>query len=144
MNENLPDVSELEKEYKKLVKKGASEEELSKLENDISKGHNYVFIGNVGQFTPVKSGSGGGVLVCKRGDKYVNVTGSTGYRWLESEIARENGGMDIVDTQYYRVLCDDAIDTINSVGTYPGADNFDIFVNGSVSECRGISSNLPF
>lgn len=144
MNEDLPDVSELEKEYKKLVKKGASEEELSKLENDISKGHNYVFIGNVGQFTPVKSGCGGGVLVCKRGDKYVNVTGSTGYRWLESEIARENGGLDIVDAGYYRRLCDDAIDTINSVGTYPGADNFDIFVNGSVSECRAISSNLPF
>lgn len=144
MNEDLPDVSELEKEYKKLVKKGASEDELSKLENDISKGHNYVFIGNVGQFTPVKSGCGGGVLVCKRGDKYVNVTGSTGYRWLESEIARENGGMNIVDTQYYRVLCDDAIDTINSVGTYPGADNFDIFVNGTEAELRPISSNIPF
>ena len=144
MNEDLPDVSELEKEYKKLTKKSASEEELFKLENDISKGHNYVFIGNVGQFTPVKSGYGGGILVCKRGDKYVNVTGSTGYRWLESEIARENGGLDIVDTGYYRRLCDDAIDTINSVGTFPGADNFDIFVNGSVSECRRISSNLPF
>ena len=144
MNEDLPDVSELEKEYKKLTKKSASEEELSKLENDISKGHNYVFIGNVGQFTPVKSGYGGGVLVCKRGDKYVNVTGSTGYRWLESEIARENGGLDIVDTGYYRRLCDDAIDTINSVGACPGAGNFDIFVNGSVSECRRISSNLPF
>jgi hypothetical protein len=143
MNEDLPDVSELEKEYKKLTKKGASEEELSKLENDISKGHNYVFIGNVGQFTPVKSGSGGGVLVCKRGDKYVNVTGSTGYRWLESEIARENGGLDIVDTGYYRRLCDEAVDTINEVCRAEG-NNFDIFVNGSVSECRGISSNLPF
>lgn len=144
MNEDLPDVTEYEKEYKKLTKKGASEEKFSKLENDISKGHNYVFIGNVGQFTPVKSGCGGGVLVCKRGDKYVNVTGSTGYRWLESEIARENGGLDIVDTGYYRRLCDDAIDTINSVATYPGADNFDIFVNGDISECRAISSNLPF
>jgi hypothetical protein len=143
MNEDLPDVSELEKEHKKLIKKGASEEELSKLENDISKGHNYVFIGNVGQFTPVKSGAGGGVLVCKRGDKYVNVTGSTGYRWLESEIARENGGLDIVDTGYYRRLCDEAVDTINEVCRVEG-NNFDIFVNGSVSECRGISSNLPF
>jgi hypothetical protein len=141
MNEDLPDVTELEKEYKKLTKKGASEEELSKLENDISKGHNYVFIGNVGQFTPVKSGAGGGVLVCKRGDKYVNVTGSTGYRWLESEIARENGGLDIVDTGYYRRLCDDAIDTINSFG------DFDVFVNAEnhkSPELRAIARNLPF
>ena len=141
MNENLPDVSDLEKEYKKLVKKGASEDELSKLENDISKGHNYVFIGNVGQFTPVKSGAGGGVLVCKRGDKYVNVTGSTGYRWLESEIARENGGMDIVDTGYYRRLCDEAVDTINSFG------DFDVFVNAEnheSPELRAIAKNLPF
>jgi hypothetical protein len=141
MNEDLPDVSELEKEYKKLVKKGASEEELLKLEKDISKGHNYIFIGNVGQFTPVKSGVGGGVLVCKRGNKYVNVTGSTGYRWLESEIARENGGLDIVDTRYYRTLCDEAIETINKFG------DFDIFVNAEnhkSPELRSIARNLPF
>ena len=146
MNEDLPDVSELEKEYKKLVKKGCSEEELHKLENDISKGHNYVFIGNVGQFTPVKQGRGGGVLVCKRGDKYVNVTGSIGYRWLESEIARENGGLDVVDTGYYRRLCDEAIKTINNVGHHPSSCNFDIFVNADKNspELYEISSNLPF
>lgn len=144
MNEDLPDVSDLEKEYKKLVKKGASEEELLKLEKDISKGHNYIFIGNVGQFTPVKSGAGGGVLVCKRGDKYVNVTGSTGYRWLESEIARENGGLDIVDTRYYRTLCDEAIETINNCGLHPGEENYDIFVNGSIEDLRPVSNNLPF
>ena len=144
LNEDLPDVSELEKEYKKLAKKGASVEELHKLEEDISKGHNYVFIGNVGQFTPVKDGAGGGVLVCKRGDKYVNVTGSTGYRWLESEIARDNGGLDIVDISYYRQLCDDAVETINNVGLHPSNENFDIFVNGSIEELRPIANNLPF
>ena len=156
MNEDLPDVSELEKERKKLLKhrsndglylldnENVDKNRLSELDEQISKGHNYIFIGNVGQFTPVKSGCGGGVLVCKRGDKYVNVTGSTGYRWLESEIARENGGLDVVDTRYYRTLCDEAIKTINSCGFHPSSENYDIFVNGSIEDLRPVSNNLPF
>lgn len=144
MNEDLPDVSEYEKEWKKIQKKEPDSPRLKELEELISKGHNYVFIGNVGQFTPVKEGVGGGILLCKRGDKYVAATGTTGYRWLESEIARDNGALDIVDTGYYRRLCDDAVDTINSLGEHPNSVNFDIFVNGTEEELRPIASNLPF
>jgi hypothetical protein len=152
MNENLPDVTEYEKEWKKRYKKNPDDPELKGLEKLISEGHNYVFIGNVGQFTPVKEGSGGGVLVCKRGDKYVAVSGTTGYRWLESEIARENGGLDIVDISYYRKLCDGAVDTINEMANLAnpeegrGDNAFDIFVNADKdsSDLRYISRNLPF
>jgi hypothetical protein len=152
MNENLPDVAEYEKEWKKRYKKNPDDPELKGLEKLISEGHNYVFIGNVGQFTPVKEGSGGGVLVCKRGDKYVAVSGTTGYRWLESEIARENGGLDIVDISYYRKLCDGAVDTINEMANLAnpeegcGDNAFDIFVNADKdsSDLRYISRNLPF
>ena len=83
------------------------------------------------------------MLCVLRNGKYVAATGTKGYRWLESEIARPRG-LDCVDISYYRTLCDDAVDTINSVGRYEGANNFDIFVNGDISECRAISSNLPF
>ena len=103
----------------------------------INKGHNYVFVGNTGEFTPVKDGSCGGVLVCKRGAKYAAVTGTTGYRWLESEIARENGGLDIVDISYYRRLCDEAVNTINKYG------DFDAFVSEEPYP-RNLSRNIPF
>ena len=74
MNEDLPDVSEYEKEYDKLrkvvfdtslpndeemMKKCDRLEELSEL---ISKGHDYHFIGKVGEFCPIKPGKGGGIL----------------------------------------------------------------------------------
>ena len=145
MNEGLPDVTEYEKEWKKLQKQFADgkvkEPDFLKRNSElislINKGHNYVFVGNTGEFTPVKDGSCGGVLVCKRGDKYAAVTGTTGYRWLESEIARENGGLDIVDISYYRRLCDEAVNTINKYG------DFDAFVSEEPYP-RNLSRNIPF
>lgn len=151
MNEGLPDVSEYEKELKKIMKqytdKKISEREFrereSELEKLISKGHNYVFVGNCGQFTPVKDGEGGGILMCCRDGKYVSATGTKGYRWLESEIARARG-LDCVDIRYYRTLCDDAIETINNCGMHPGAGNFELFVNGTIEELRPVTNNIPF
>ena len=152
MNEGLPDVSEYEKEWKKRQKKNPDDPELKALEKLISKGHNYVFIGNVGQFTPVKDGSGGGVLCVLRNGKYVAATGTTGYRWLESEIARENGGLDIVDISYYRKLCDGAVDAINEMAKLANPEEeyennaFDIFTTADADsvELHSISRNLPF
>ena len=142
MNEDLPDVTEYEKELTKLLKKEPNSPRIAELQTLISKGHNYVFIGNVGQFTPVRDGEGGGILVCCRNGKYSAATGTKGYRWLESEIARSRG-LDCVDISYYRRLCDEAIDTIDEVCKAEG-NSFDIFVNGDISDCRLISSNLPF
>lgn len=137
MNENLPDVSEYEKELKKIQKKDPESPRVKELEEIIAKGHNYIFIGNCGQFTPVKDGCDGGILYCCRDGKYCAVTGTSGYRWLESDIARDNGGLEIVNKDYYRKLCDDAIDTINKYG------DFDKFVDDAPYP-RDLSSNIPF
>lgn len=89
--------------------------------------HNYIFVGRVGQFTPVNNGYGGGDLVRNSGVnpdgtlKFANVTGSTGFKWLESEQVRSSYPDDpikVVDTDYYRKLADEAIETINKYGDF--------------------------
>ena len=99
MNESYPDVTAEEKQFKNLeskYKKGELsdtlfENECASLRERIEAGHNYIFVGKVGLFCPIKPGCGGGTLVCKRDDKYSAVTGTKGYRWLESEIVKQNG-----------------------------------------------------
>ena len=90
--------------------------------------HNYIFVGRVGQFCPVVSGVGGGVLVREKkdGNGYDAVNGTKGYRWLESEVVRSRDMMDQVDRSYYKKLADDAIDTIEKFGS------FEQFVNETV------------
>lgn len=135
MNEGLPDVSEYEelKEYrtkypdwtlhgfeatkkadKLLAKyKDMSDEELAA---KIAEGHSYKFVGRIGEFCPIKPGKGGGVLYRKQGDKYNAATGTTGYRWLESEIALAPGNEDNLDKSYYVNLVDEAVDAIAKFG----------------------------
>lgn len=147
MNENLPDVSEWEnlkairsKNPEKLVKREAklleehndiSDEELDAL---IAEGHNYIFVGRVGQFTPVKEGYGGGILYRVKDGKNYAVTGTTGYRWLESEMVNTIGSMEEIDRDYYRKLVDDAASKISSY-CLPFGDEpqtCDEFINGEI------------
>lgn len=131
MNEDLPDVSEEEKELKKLeskYKKGelsdtTFEPEYARLNKEIEKGHNYVFVGRVGQFCPVIEGAGGGVLYrIKDGKKYA-VQGTTGYRWLETETVRALNKWDVIDKSFYTKLVDEAKEAINKYG------DFEMFAN---------------
>lgn len=89
--------------------------------------HDYQFIGKVGLFTPVKSGQNGGNLVVERqsstsgtGIKYDSVTGTKGYRWVESETIADAEFSElmenVVDVSYYTELVDKAKDTINKFG----------------------------
>lgn len=81
----------------------------SKLYLDMVDGpdeHNYVFVGKTGLFTPVKSG--GGDLVVERDGKYNAVSGTKGYKWLESETVRELGREDDVDISYYDRFAEEA------------------------------------
>ena len=131
MNENLPDVTEWER-LKKLRKTNESEwskrdtefangySHLSdeQLDAEIAKGHSYRFIGKVGLFCPIKPGCGGGILYAKRDDKYYAATGSSGYRWLESEVVKELGKEDDIDISYYDTLAQNAIDTISKYGDF--------------------------
>ena len=133
MNESYPDVTAEEKQFKNLeskYKKGELsdtlfENECASLRERIEAGHNYIFVGKVGLFCPIKPGCGGGTLVCKRDDKYSAVTGTKGYRWLESEIVKQNGKEDDIDKSYYNKLVDDAVSTISEFG------DIEWFINGN-------------
>ena len=115
MNEDLADVGDLEDKRKKMIKEGLDTTELDK---QIAKGHNYIFVGKVGQFCPIKPGCGGGQLVREKDGKYSAATGSTGYRWLESEMVRELHKEKDIDEHYYISLVDDAVETISQYGDF--------------------------
>ena len=72
--------------------------------------HDYVFIGKVGRFCPIKSGCGGGVLCREAIDpktgekKYASATGAKGYRWLESETVKILEKENDIDRSYYNRL----------------------------------------
>lgn len=133
MNESYPDVTAEEKQFKNLeskYKKGELsdtlfENECASLRERIEAGHNYIFVGKVGLFCPIKPGCGGGTLVCKRDEKYSAITGTKGYRWLESEIVKQNGKEDDIDKSYYSKLVDDAVSTISEFG------DIEWFINGN-------------
>ena len=125
MNEKLPDVSTYEKELEKLedkYKKGklsdtTFEEESAKLVPLIEEGHDYHFIGKVGRFTPIKPGRGGGVLCREQNGKYYAPAGTTGFRWLESEMV-SNDIFDLVDESFYRTMVDDRIADISQYADF--------------------------
>lgn len=121
MNESLPDVSALEAERDRLVKKDPSMAR-DGLDEEIAKGHDYHFIGKVGQFCPIKPGCGGGILLRetennKTGEKgYAAATGSKGFRWLESEMVRQLQKENDIDRTYYNRMVDDAVKAISQYG----------------------------
>lgn len=109
------------------------------LNEDTPDEHSYHFIGKVGQFCPIKSGCGGGVLLRetqnnKTGEKgYASVTGSKGYRWLESEMVRQLGKEPSIDRSYYDKLVDEAVEAISQYG------DFEAFV----SDEPHLQKNIP-
>ena len=119
MNENLPDVSSLEKELNKVLKNSPGDENLiNNLKEEIAKGHNYRFIGKVGRFCPIKPGCGGGLLMREKDGKYYSATGAKGYRWLEAEIVSSLGRTNDIDEGHFKEMADAAIDTIKKYGDY--------------------------
>ena len=140
MNFNLPDVSEYENELDKLRKSfkdtcdgkivkpddfdsmnsvpGTFTDERDRLKYEISKGHNYVFVGRVGQFCPIKPDKGGGILYRCDNQKYYAVTGTKGYRWLESEVVKTLGKEADIDRSYYDKLVNDAVENISQYGDF--------------------------
>lgn len=94
--------------------------------------HNYIFVGKIGLFVPVKPGKGGGILLRKGNDGgYSAVVGTKKkykknevYRWIEAEQFIKLGlTMDDIDYEYFNDLCTQAIETIEKFG------DFDMFVN---------------
>ena len=80
--------------------------------------HNYIFVGRVGLFTPIKEGCGGGLCLAQREEKFAAVTGTKDYRWLESEVVRNLSKEEDIDMSYFRKLVDDAVEKISKYGDY--------------------------
>lgn len=126
MNEDLPDVSKYEKELSKLetdYKKGkisdtTFEPQSIELTEKIKEGHSLHFIGRVGQFCPIQAGCSGGVLYRVMDNKNYAPPGSTGYRWLESDMVYSLGKQKDIDHSFYTNLIDEAVDTISQYGDF--------------------------
>lgn len=116
-NENLPDVSDIEKEYKKLVKANPDDPALENMRNDISKGHSYHFIGRIGLFTPILPGNNAGILVSTQDDiKYDAVAGTKGFRWMESDTVKDLKYEDKIDMRYFDDIANSALAKIDEFG----------------------------
>ena len=125
LNESLPDVSIEEKELakydtqfkKELISEGEHRTHHDRLEPIINTGHDYHFVGKVGNFCPIIPGKGGGLLMREKDGKYYSAGGSKGYRWLESEIVRGTNE-EYIDKSYYNALVDAAVETISQYGDF--------------------------
>lgn len=126
----------------KTVSKGAIY--LDKNE-DLPEGeHNYIFVGRVGSFCPIKPGCGGAVLLRESGvndageKTYAAVGGSKGYRWLESEMVHELQMEKDIDRSYFDKMADDAADAIAKYG------DFEWFVADDAGEPPWEKPDLPW
>lgn len=82
---------------------------------DFESGRQHV--GRTGRFIPVKSGGGALLRVTDEGKEYA-VTGTKGYLWMESEMAKELGDDLEIDMQYFYKLIDKARETIEKFGDF--------------------------
>ena len=154
MNEQLPDVEVDEKAFQKKLKEAglrfedwqdikASMEEhgdaersplevqteraLRELEDRIASGHDYHFVGKVGEFTPIKKGCGGGLLMRESDGKYSAANGTTGFRWMESEMVTALNREADIDRSYYDKLVNDAVETISQYGDFEWFQSDDLY-----------------
>lgn len=129
-NEGLKDTSAFEKELEtrrwnanhvRLKKLNPEFEDFldEDLEDEIERSHNYIYVGKVGSFCPIKPGCGGGLLMRKTNDgKYAAVTGSSGYRWLESTDVKRLGMESAINKSYYDRLVDQAVEDLSIYGDF--------------------------
>ena len=161
MNEGLPDMSLYEKvqtlrrtrsdqlspaQIKFLTQYDSiTDDELKEL---IAPGHNYVFVGKVGQFCPIKDGCGGGIL-CREGKdkygyiKYSSPSGTSDNRWLEAELVKEMGREADIDRAYYDKLVDAAVDAIRKYGDLEWFISDDPYINGKTVTADPLPWQMP-
>lgn len=135
INENMPNVEAQEEELARRIFNDSNPEKKKKLNpdyvgmsneeliNDISKGHDYRFIGRCGLFYPVRPGCGGGIMYRLKDEKYYSVTGTKGFRWLEADMVQLLKKESDLDRRYFDELEKEAISAINEFG------DFDSFID---------------
>ena len=99
--------------------------------------HNYIFVGRVGSFCPIKPGHNGGILYRVNDDKYYAAAGTKGYRWLEAETVKVLEKENSIDKTYYEALVHDAVTDISKYG------DFDWFINDSIEIKESDSNDIP-
>ena len=80
--------------------------------------HSYHFVGRAGSFCPILEGRGGGILLREKDGKYYAVTGTKGYRWLESEVVKNLEKSDDINVGYFDRLADEAKKAIEVYGSF--------------------------
>lgn len=152
MNEDLPDVSSYEKELQKLesdYKKGKISDTMfepaaKELVEKIKPGHNYQFVGKVGQFCPIKPGCGGGILMREKNGKHYAANDTTGFRWLESAMVRELHKENDIDRSYYDRLVTEAVHDIGEYGDFEWFVSDDPYIPKSKTpDFMNIPENSP-
>ena len=118
-------------------------------ENLAENEHDYHFVGRVGNFCPINSGCGGGVLLRETLNKktgetgYAAATGSTGYRWMESEMVKELHKESDIDCSYYDKLVDAAAESISEYGNLEWFISDDPYVGPPIACDRPLYYDLP-
>lgn len=143
-------LKDLEKKLTKISKDDSvSEEEIEELKNEISKYHNYIFIGKVGNFCPIKEGCGGGLLCREKDGKFYSATGAKGYRWMEAEMVEQLKLFDSIDEGHFIELADAAKDAIKKFGDYEWFVSDDpyekpIYIDGEYGKHPFYDEDIPF
>lgn len=76
------------------------------------------FVGRIGQFTPMKPNTGGGVLYRVNDGKRYAASGTKDCEWMETETVKAMHKENDILREYYQKKCDDAIKILKSFGDY--------------------------
>jgi energy-coupling factor transporter ATP-binding protein EcfA2 len=80
----------------------------------IDFGGDMEFVGRIGMFCPMKTE--GGPLYRIIDDKQYAVTGTKGYKWLQTHVVKANGLEDDIDVSYFEAQVEDALSKIAAFG----------------------------
>ena len=109
--------------------------------------HNYVFVGKVGSFLPVKDGVGGGILLRDQNGKMYSAEGAKGYRWLETEVVKNLKMEDDIDISYYAIMADKAVAHIEEFGDFSwlvDPQPYEGLPWGQFNVPEGVDEEIPF
>ena len=140
------ELREAENKYEKgLISDTTFEEVGQRLRPIVDEGHNYIFVGKIGQFCPIKEGCGGGILYREKDGKHYAVTGTKGYRWLESEMVRKLEKEGDIDQSYYDNMVTDAINDISVYGDFSWFVSEDPYITPSYKDGKPVyMEEIPF